>query len=181
MVWGATKLFNFRLQIIYENSYHCASGSGVEPDLIQPASHVDARGKPASVNGYQGLPDAVGISRQANSGVPRAGCRCAVSARCQGRHVKPSPRFAWLLGLALFLAQAGAAMHALEHLDEHSTPETTHCELCLAFAGASDAAPAPTALVAIMGDRAWSAPAQLLCSPRARPARASIRAPPLAS
>jgi len=60
MVWGATKLFNFRLQIIYDNSYHYVSGFGVEPDLIQPASPAHARGEPASKYRLLRFTDAVG-------------------------------------------------------------------------------------------------------------------------
>jgi hypothetical protein len=102
-------------------------------------------------------------------------------ARALARRLKASPLFAWLSAFALFFAQAGAAVHALEHAHDAGAPESEHCELCLAYAGLAGAMPAaytPPPLVAA-GD--GSPRAHPLAQPCQREVLASIRAPPACS
>lgn len=92
-----------------------------------------------------------------------------------------SPLLAWLLGFALFLAQAGAAIHALEHLHDHGAPEAEHCELCLAYASVLGAAPAAGALGPNFAARVWSPRVHPPAQPCQREVLACIRAPPACS
>lgn len=94
------------------------------------------------------------------------------------RRLKASPLFAWLLAFSLFFAQAGAAVHALEHAHDAGAPESEHCELCLAYAGLAGAMPAASTPPTLVAADDWSPRAHPPLLPDLREARASIRAPP---
>ncbi len=53
----------------------------------------------------------------------------------------PRRALSWLLALCLFLGQAAAFAHALEHLDPHDSTPDHACELCVAQAQLGGAAP----------------------------------------
>lgn len=92
------------------------------------------------------------------------------------------PRFlAWLLGLALWLAQAGAAAHGLQHLHDQDHGDPTPCELCLAYAGIGASVPSTPPDISLPGGHCRPPTEVSGSTPCLRAARARIRAPPATS